>query len=287
MPAIIAQKEVTQHILRTFNIRANKSLGQNFLISPEVVRLIVEAAEITPDEPVLEIGPGIGTLTQGLALAGAKVTAIELDKRLLPILDKTLEGAGQVQVIHGDILQTDIKALMQGQSFKVAANLPYYITTPIVLKLLEEDLPIERLVTMVQKEVAERMVASPGGKDYGALSIAVQYHAEVSLAFVVPANCFMPAPNVQSAVVVCKKRTQPIVEVVSEKLFFRVVKAAFSQRRKMLSNCLKNMGVDSQFVENWLQTAAIDGKRRAETLSLQEFALLTNSFATLQEALKK
>ena len=287
MPAIIAQKEVTQHILRTFNIRANKSLGQNFLISPEVVRLIVEAAEITPDEPVLEIGPGIGTLTQGLALAGAKVTAIELDKRLLPILDKTLEGAGQVQVVHGDILQTDIKALMQGQSFKVAANLPYYITTPIVLKLLEEDLPIERLVTMVQKEVAERMVASPGGKDYGALSIAVQYHAEVSLAFVVPANCFMPAPNVQSAVVVCKKRTQPIVEVVSEKLFFRVVKAAFSQRRKMLSNCLKNMGVDSQFVENWLQTAAIDGKRRAETLSLQEFALLTNSFATLQEAVKK
>ena len=287
MPAIIAQKEVTQHILRTFNIRANKSLGQNFLISPEVVRLIVEAAEITPDEPVLEIGPGIGTLTQGLALAGAKVTAIELDKRLLPILDKTLEGAGQVQVIHGDILQTDIKALMQGQSFKVAANLPYYITTPIVLKLLEEDLPIERLVTMVQKEVAERMVASSGGKDYGALSIAVQYHAEVSLAFVVPANCFMPAPNVQSAVVVCKKRTQPIVEVVSEKLFFRVVKAAFSQRRKMLSNCLKNMGVDSQFVENWLQTAAIDGKRRAETLSLQEFALLTNSFATLQEAVKK
>ena len=131
------------------------------------------------------------------------------------------------------------------------------------------------------------MVASPGGKDYGALSIAVQYHAEVSLAFVVPANCFMPAPNVQSAVVVCKKRTQPIVEVVSEKLFFRVVKAAFSQRRKMLSNCLKNMGVDSQFVENWLQTAAIDGKRRAETLSLQEFALLTNSFATLQEAVKK
>ena len=287
MPAIIAQKEVTQHILRTFNIRANKSLGQNFLISPEVVRLIVEAAEITTDEPVLEIGPGIGTLTQGLALAGAKVTAVELDKRLLPILDKTLEGAGQVQVIHGDILQTDIKALMQGQSFKVAANLPYYITTPIVLKLLEEDLPIERLVTMVQKEVAERMVASPGGKDYGALSIAVQYHAEVSLAFVVPANCFMPAPTVQSAVVVCKKRTQPIVEVVSEKLFFRVVKAAFSQRRKMLSNCLKNMGVDSQFVENWLQTAAIDGKRRAETLSLQEFALLTNSFATLQEAVKK
>ena len=287
MPVIIAQREVTQHILKTFNIRANKSLGQNFLVSPEVVDQIVAVAEIKPNEEVLEIGPGIGTLTQALALAGAKVTAVELDQRLLPVLEKTLEGAGQVQVVHADILKTNIKELMQAESFKVVANLPYYITTPIVLKLLEESLPIECIVTMVQKEVAERMVASPGGKQYGTLSIAVQYYAETSLAFVVPANCFMPAPNVQSAVIVCKKRSKPAVDVVSEKLFFRVIKAAFSQRRKMLSNCLKNMGVDGTFVEQWLQKTAIDGKRRAETLSLSEYALLTNSFTELQEIIKK
>ena len=215
-PAIIAQKNVTQHILRVFNIRANKNLGQNFLVSPEVVAQIVAAADIQPQEPVLEIGPGIGTLTQALGLAQAKVTAVELDQKLLPILAKTLEGAGDITVVHGDILQVDIETLMQGASFKAVANLPYYITTPIILKLLESRLPIERLVTMVQKEVAERMVAAPASKAYGALSIAVQYRCEVSMPVVVPAESFIPAPKVESAVVVCKLRQAPPVQVVSE-----------------------------------------------------------------------
>lgn len=283
MPAIIAEKHVTQHILRAFNIRAKKGLGQNFLINPEIVNGIVSVADIKPGEPVLEVGPGIGTLTQALGLAGAKVTAVELDQSLLPILDKTLEGAGDVRVIHGDILQVDINELMQGQSFKVAANLPYYITTPIIMKLLESKLPIERLVTMVQKEVAERMAAQPGGREYGALSIAVQYYAEVSIPLIVPANSFIPEPKVESAVVLCKLRDKPPVEVVSEKLFFQVVRAAFSQRRKMLSNCLKTMGVNSEFVQLWMQQAGIDGKRRPETLSLQEFAMLANVFEQIKK----
>lgn len=282
MPTIIAEKHVTQHILRAFNIKAKKGLGQNFLINPEIVDGIIRAAEITDQEPVLEVGPGIGTLTQALELAGARVTAVELDQSLLPILEKTLEGAGDVRVVHGDILEVDINELMQGQTFKLVANLPYYITTPIIMKLLESRLPVERLVTMVQKEVAERMAASPGGRDYGALSIAVQYYAEVSIPLMVPSNSFIPEPKVDSAVVLCKLRAKPPVDVVSERLFFQVVKAAFSQRRKMLSNCLKNMGVNGEFVQNWMATAGIDGKRRPETLSLQEFAALANVFEQIK-----
>lgn len=283
MPAIIAEKEVTKHILRAFNIRAKKGLGQNFLVNPEIVAGIIEAAEIKPQELVLEVGPGIGTLTQALGLAGACVTAVELDQSLLPILEKTLEGAGNVRVVQGDILQVDIRELMQSQTFKVVANLPYYITTPIILKLLESKLPVERLVTMVQKEVAERMAAGPGGRDYGALSIAVQYYADVSIPLMVPANSFIPEPKVDSAVVLCKLLDKPPVDVLSEKLFFRVVKAAFSQRRKMLSNCLKNMGVNAEFVQLWMEKAGIDGKRRAETLSLQEFATLANLFEQIKK----
>ena len=275
---IIASPQVTQHILNRFKLRADKKLGQNFLIDENVVRQIVEAAELSEADTVLEVGPGIGTLTQGLAESKAKVVAVELDTRLLPVLATTLEGYDNVRVVHGDILKVNIMEEVGAPSFKVCANLPYYITTPIIFALLEKRLPMERLVAMVQKEVAERMAAQPGGKDYGALSVAIQYYTEPEIAFIVPPTSFIPAPAVDSAVIVCKRREKPPVEVCDEALFFRVVKAAFSLRRKMLSNSLKNMGIKAEQVAKWLELADVDGKRRAETLSLEDFAKLTNSF---------
>ena len=275
---IIASPQVTQHILNRFKLRADKKLGQNFLIDEQVVRQIVAAAELSEADTVLEVGPGIGTLTQGLAESKAQVVAVELDTRLLPVLATTLEGYDNVRVVHGDILKVDIMEEVGVPNFKVCANLPYYITTPIIFALLEKRLPMERLVAMVQKEVAERMAAQPGGKDYGALSVAIQYYTEPDIAFIVPPTSFIPAPAVDSAVIVCKRREKPPVEVCDEALFFRVVKAAFSLRRKMLSNSLKNMGIKSEQVAKWLELAGVDGKRRAETLSLEDFAKLTNSF---------
>ena len=280
---IIASPQVTQHILNRFKLRADKKLGQNFLINENVVRQIVEAAELSEADTVLEVGPGIGTLTQGLAESKAKVVAVELDTRLLPVLATTLEGYDNVRVVHGDILKVNIMDEVGAPEFKVCANLPYYITTPIIFALLEKRLPMERLVAMVQKEVAERMAAQPGGKEYGALSVAIQYYTEPEIAFIVPPTSFIPAPAVDSAVIVCKRRSKPPVEVCDEGLFFRVVKAAFSLRRKMLSNSLKNMGINSEQVAKWLELAGVDGKRRAETLSLEDFAKLTNSF---KEAVK-
>ena len=275
---IIASPQVTQHILNRFKLRADKKLGQNFLIDENVVRQIVEAAELSEADTVLEVGPGIGTLTQGLAESKAQVVAVELDTRLLPVLATTLEGYDNVRVVHGDILKVNIMEEVGAPEFKVCANLPYYITTPIIFALLEKRLPMERLVAMVQKEVAERMAAQPGGKEYGALSVAIQYYTEPEIAFIVPPTSFIPAPAVDSAVIVCKRRAKPPVEVCDEALFFRVVKAAFSLRRKMLSNSLKNMGVKGEQVAKWLELAGVDGKRRAETLSLEDFAKLTNSF---------
>ena len=274
----IASPQVTQHILNRFKLRADKKLGQNFLIDANVVRQIVEAAELSEADTVLEVGPGIGTLTQGLAESKASVVAVELDTRLLPVLATTLEGYDNVRVVHGDILKVNIMEEVGASNFKVCANLPYYSTTPIIFALLEKRLPMERLVAMVQKEVAERMAAQPGGKDYGALSVAIQYYTEPEIAFIVPPTSFIPAPAVDSAVIVCKRRAKPPVEVCDEALFFRVVKAAFSLRRKMLSNSLKNMGIKAEQVAKWLELAGVDGKRRAETLSLEDFAKLTNSF---------
>lgn len=275
---IIASPQVTQHILNRFKLRADKKLGQNFLIDENVVHQIVAAAELSEADTVLEVGPGIGTLTQGLAESKARVVAVELDTRLLPVLATTLNGYDNVRVVHGDILKVNIMEEVGAPSFKVCANLPYYITTPIIFALLEKRLPMERLVAMVQKEVAERMAAQPGGKEYGALSVAIQYYTEPKIAFIVPPISFIPAPAVDSAVIVCKRREKPPVEVCDEGLFFRVVKAAFSLRRKMLSNSLKNMGIKSERVAKWLELAGVDGKRRAETLSLEDFAKLTNSF---------
>ena len=275
---IIASPQVTQHILNRFKLRADKKLGQNFLIDENVVHQIVAAAELSEADTVLEVGPGIGTLTQGLAESKARVVAVELDTRLLPVLATTLNGYDNVRVVHGDILKVNIMEEVGAPSFKVCANLPYYITTPIIFALLEKRLPMERLVAMVQKEVAERMAAQPGGNEYGALSVAIQYYTEPKIAFIVPPTSFIPAPAVDSAVIVCKRREKPPVEVCDEGLFFRVVKAAFSLRRKMLSNSLKNMGIKSERVAKWLELAGVDGKRRAETLSLEDFAKLTNSF---------
>ena len=219
---IIASPQVTNHILHRFKLRADKKLGQNFLIDENIVRRIVEAAELSPADKVLEVGPGIGTLTQGLAESGADDVAVELDKRLLPVLDVTLEGYDNVRIVNCDILQVNIMETVAAPEFKVCANLPYYITTPIIFALLEKRLPMERLVAMVQKEVAERMAAKPGSRDYGALSVAIQYYTEPEIAFIVPPTSFIPAPAVDSAVIVCKRRSEPPVKVCDEALFFRI-----------------------------------------------------------------
>ncbi|HWR07594.1 16S rRNA (adenine(1518)-N(6)/adenine(1519)-N(6))-dimethyltransferase RsmA [Sporomusa sp.] len=279
----IAQKDVTLHILKTFGIHMSKRLGQNFLIDSNVVDGIVSAAKVAEGDVVLEIGPGIGTLTQGLAEAGAAVTAVELDRRLLDVLAKTLDGYDNVKVIHGDILKIDISREINQEKYKVVANLPYYITTPIIMKFLEERLPIELLVTMVQKEVAERMVAKPGGKDYGALSVAVQYYTQPEIMFTVPPQAFIPAPAVESAVIRCTVRSEPPVKVESEKMFFRVVKAAFAQRRKTLANGLKAGGLDKEELIQVLDQAQIDGQRRGEQLSLAEFAAIANAWTNLKQ----
>lgn len=279
---VIASREVTRYILETFGLKAKKKFGQNFLINEKVVRGIAEHAKIGPGDLVLEIGPGIGTLTQALAETGARVKSVEIDRSLLPVLQKTLEGYDNVEIVPGDVLKIDLAEVTEHQPFTVAANLPYYITTPIIFALLEQDLPLKRLVVMVQKEVAERMIASPGGKDYGPLSLALQYYSQPELAIPVPAHDFMPAPKVDSMVVVCEKREKPPVDA-SPKAFFQVVRAAFSQRRKMLSNCLKSLGLSADQVKELMAQAGIDPKRRGETLSMEEFGQLASAWEAFQK----
>lgn len=281
LESVIASPEVVHYICKRFDIKMSKKLGQNFLIKRGIVDEIVHAAELTVGEPVLEVGPGIGTLTQGLAQSGADVTAIELDRRLLEVLDTTLASYDNVRIIHGDVLKLDVPTIMNHKPFKVVANLPYYITTPIIMSLLESKLPIERLVVMVQKEVALRMVAKPGTKDYGALSVAVQYYTEPDIVLDVPPKSFLPAPTVTSSVIRCVLRDKPPVDVIDEKLFFRVVKAGFAQRRKTFSNTMKTTGLTRDRIEELLAKANIDGQRRGETFTLQEFADVANAWAAL------
>lgn len=281
LESVIASPEVVHYICKRFDIKMSKKLGQNFLIKRGIVDEIVHAAELTPGEPVLEVGPGIGTLTQGLAQSGADVTAIELDRRLLEVLDTTLSSYDNVRIIHGDVLKLDVPSIMNHKPFKVVANLPYYITTPIIMSLLESKLPIERLVVMVQKEVALRMVAKPGTKDYGALSVAVQYYTEPDIVLDVPPKSFLPAPAVTSSVIRCVLRDKPPVDVIDEKLFFRVVKAGFAQRRKTFANTMKTTGLSKDRIEELLAKANIDGQRRGETFTLQEFADVANAWAAL------
>ena len=258
-----------------------KGLGQNFLSSQEVLEGIASAAEIK-DGGVIEIGPGFGVLTNELAKCAKKVVALEIDQRLIPILSDTLSEYTNVKIINQDILKTDVKKIIEdefdGMRVSIAANLPYYITTPIITGLLENHLPIENLVVMVQKEVADRLTASPSSKNYGSISILCQYYTEPELLQIVPAEMFVPPPKVDSAVVKMKLRKTPAVTVKDEKLFYRTVKAAFSQRRKTLLNCLTaNFSHDKSQLSDILNSVGIDPKRRGETLTLEEFALLSDA----------
>lgn len=273
----------TIEILQKYNFNFQKKFGQNFLIDEHVLDKIIRAAEITKDDYVLEIGPGIGTMTQYLACAAREVTAVEIDRALIPILEDTLKEYDNVSIINEDILKVDIAALAKekngGRPIKVAANLPYYITTPIIMGLFESHVPLESITVMVQKEVADRMQVGPGTKDYGALSLAVQYYAEPYIVANVPPNCFMPRPAVGSAVIRLTRHQKPPVEVMDEKLMFRLIRASFNQRRKTLANGLKNSGELNLSKE--VITAAIEklGKGssvRGEALNLEEFARLTN-----------
>ena len=272
-------KTKTLNILRHYNLRANKKLGQNFLINDGVLAEIERTAEIQPEDIILEIGPGIGILTERLVQSGCrKVIAVELDRRMQPILGELVKKHDNLEVIYQDILQVDLQNIVGGCPFKVVANLPYYITTPIIMHFLESNFNYERLLVMVQNEVAQRMASTPSSKAYGALSIAVQYRTEAQLALKVMPESFIPQPSVDSAIIVCKRRAQPAVQVQDEELFFRIVKAAFSQRRKVIANSLKNIGLTGEQTQVWLQLAGIDEKRRAETLSLEEFAALEKTY---------
>ena len=273
----------TIEILQKYNFNFQKKFGQNFQIDEHVLDKIIRAAEITKDDYVLEIGPGIGTMTQYLACAAREVTAVEIDRALIPILEDTLKEYDNVSIINEDILKVDIAALAKekngGRPIKVVANLPYYITTPIIMGLFESHVPLESITVMVQKEVADRMQVGPGTKDYGALSLAVQYYAEPYIVANVPPNCFMPRPAVGSAVIRLTRHQKPPVEVMDEKLMFRLIRASFNQRRKTLANGLKNSGELNLSKE--VITAAIEklGKGssvRGEALDLEEFARLTN-----------
>jgi len=270
-------------VLQKYHFSFQKKFGQNFLIDTHVLDKIIRSAEIAKDDMVLEIGPGIGTMTQYLACAARKVVAVEIDKALIPILEDTLSEYENVRIINDDVLKVDIAKLTEeengGRPIKVVANLPYYITTPIIMGLFENHVPIKSITVMVQKEVADRMQVGPGTKDYGALSLAVQYYARPYIVANVPPNCFMPRPKVGSAVIRLEKYDAPPVQVDDEKLMFRIIRASFNQRRKTLANGLKN-SAELDFTKEEIE-AAIEalGKGvsvRGEALTLQEFAQLSN-----------
>ena len=275
-------------VLQKYNFSFQKKFGQNFLIDTHVLDKIIRAAGITKDDMVLEIGPGIGTMTQYLAEAASKVTAVEIDKNLIPILEDTLSEYDNVTIINEDVLKLDIRRLAdeenQGRPIKVVANLPYYITTPIIMGLFENHVPMESITVMVQKEVADRMQTGPGSKDYGALSLAVQYYAEPYIVANVPPNCFMPRPRVGSAVIRLTCHKQPPVEVKDEKLMFDIIRASFNQRRKTLANGLKNsdkLKYSREEIEEAIQSLGKGASVRGEALTLEEFAALSNRLCGL------
>ncbi len=277
---MLSNPQETIRVIKENNFTFRKNYGQNFLIDSHVIEKIIDAAEIDKSSEVLEIGPGIGTLTQYLAENAGTVKAVEIDDKLIPILEKTLAEYDNVEVIHGDILKQDIGAMFEGRPFKIVANLPYYITTPIIMGLLESRVPAESITVMIQKEVADRMKAAPGSKDYGALSLAVQYYADPYLAANVPPNCFMPRPNVGSAVIRLKRLETPSVEVKDEQKMFKLIRAAFNQRRKTLANAIKNfegLSYSREEVETALTSIGLDVRVRGEALSLEEFARLSDN----------
>lgn len=285
----IATPSRTKEILKKHGFSFKKSLGQNFLTEPNILRKIAEAGYLSKEDGVIEIGPGIGALTEHLARHAGKVLAFEIDQRLIPVLEDTLSPYDNITVVNEDILKADVvaeakKVFDEEQPIKVVANLPYYITTPIMMHLLMSPLDITTMVVMMQKEVADRMTAKPSTKAYGSLSIAVQFYMEAKLAFIVPKTAFVPQPNVDSAIIKLEKRETPIVDVIDETFFFELTRASFTQRRKTLwNNLTSHFGKDDQtkqWLEKSLEESDIDPKRRGETLSIAEFGKLSNVLIT-------
>ncbi|SOC44715.1 16S rRNA (adenine(1518)-N(6)/adenine(1519)-N(6))-dimethyltransferase RsmA [Ureibacillus acetophenoni] len=276
----------TKEILNKYGFSFKKSLGQNFIIDPNILRNIVQHAHLTEESGAIEVGPGIGALTEHLARAAKKVVAFEIDQRLLPVLEDTLSPYNNVRVVHSDILKADVQSVIEQEmpdlkDIMVVANLPYYVTTPILIKLLTENLPIRGLVVMMQKEVADRITAQPGTKNYGSLSIAIQYYGTAEVAMIVPKTVFMPQPNVDSAVIRIIKHDQPPVKVITEEFFFEVTRASFAQRRKTILNNLQSgltKGKEKkQYILDALESSGIDPSRRGETLSIEEFGKLADA----------
>ncbi|HEY4554007.1 MAG TPA: 16S rRNA (adenine(1518)-N(6)/adenine(1519)-N(6))-dimethyltransferase RsmA [Bacillaceae bacterium] len=276
----------TKEILQKYGFSFKKSLGQNFLIDPNILRNITDCAGLTKETGAIEIGPGIGALTEHLARTSKKVVAFEIDQRLFPILEDTLSPYDNVKIIHQDILKADVQAVISEefsdtQDLMVVANLPYYVTTPIILKLLEENLPLRGIVVMLQKEVGDRISAKPGTKEYGSLSIAIQYYTKAETVMIVPKTVFMPQPNVDSAVIRLTRRDKPAVEVENEPFFFEVARMSFAQRRKTIMNNLTNGLPDGkgrkEDIAKALSEAGINPSRRGETLSLEEFGALSDA----------
>ena len=291
--------QVIKAIKQKFGFKNSKSLGQNFLTDPEVIRAIVSGADVSEKDLVIEIGPGFGVLTDEAAKHAGKVIAIEIDKDLLPVLEFTLAAHKNIEIINEDVLKIDLNELIENvikresngerdgekpdsvkiENVKLIGNLPYYITTPILMKLLESNLNAESITVMMQKEVAERILAEPGGKEYGALSVAVQYRTIAETVIEVPRESFFPAPKVDSEVLKLTLRDEPAVKPIDEALFFRLVKAGFSQRRKTILNSLSTSGYPKEEIAACLEAVGIDNKRRAETLSLQDFCSISDFFS--------
>lgn len=282
----LSDPKKTIEVIQKYQFAFQKRFGQNFLIDAHVLEKIVNAAGITKDDCVLEIGPGIGTMTQYLAESAGQVIAVEIDTNLLPILTDTLKEYSNVKVINQDILKVDINELVKeynnGRPIKVVANLPYYITTPIIMGLFESNVPIDNITVMVQKEVADRMQVGPGSKDYGALSLAVQYYASPYIVANVPPNCFIPRPNVGSAVIRLTRYQEPPVQVKDPKLMFKLIRASFNQRRKTLQNGLNNspeISFSKEEITKAIESLGVSPSVRGEALSLEQFAQLANYFA--------
>lgn len=288
----LSSHSATMELVKKHGFKFTKSLGQNFLIDDNIVDKIVAGAGIGPGDKIIEVGPGIGTLTREMASRAEALMAVEIDKNLIPILADTLGDYDNVKIVNEDIIKADIKGLidenLSGGPVKLVANLPYYITTPIIMRFLEENINVTDIVVMVQKEVAERMNAQPGGKDFGALSVAVQYYCDTEIVAKVPRHLFVPQPNVDSIVIALRIRPERKYKVDDEDLYFKVVKAAFGQRRKTLLNSISSMGnLAKDQVKEALEEAGIDPKRRGETLSLDEFAILSNVIGNkLKETVK-
>lgn len=275
----------TKDIINRYGFAFKKNFGQNFLVDEHVLDKIISAADISSEDIVLEIGPGIGTLTAALAKRAKKVISVEIDKTLIPVLNEVLSDFDNIEIINGDILKTDIAKISEengGKRLKLVANLPYYITTPIIMGILEQRLPVESMTVMIQREVAMRMQAEPSSKDYGALSLAVKYRCTPYLAANVPQNCFMPRPNVDSAVITLTPHAKPPVEVKDESLMFALIKAAFSQRRKTLLNCIFNSGqwdMGKDDIAELIRGCGFDERVRGEDLSLEDFAKLSDAMS--------